>query len=107
MYLGWSEEPIYSPVPARLRGGAWVWEEIQMLPDGRCGIAVDGLPVLLSRTRQPVTTPMEVLISGQAHRTRMLVDTIEVFAGVLHPEWWLALDLKRRSSDSAAAPRRP
>lgn len=107
MYLGWSEEPIYSPVPTRLRGGAWVWEEIQMLPDGRCGIAVDGLPVLLSRTRQPVTTPMEVLISGQAHRTRMLVDTIEVFAGVLHPEWWLALDLKRRSSDSAAAPRRP
>ncbi|MHB1312783.1 MAG: AAA family ATPase, partial [Gemmatimonadaceae bacterium] len=106
MYLALSAEPMFAPVPRRIRGGDWVWEEVQMLPDGRCGVAVDGQAMLLSRVRQPVTAPMEVLLSGQSHGTRMLVDTIEVYAGVLHPEWWLALDLRRRTPDSSRAPTR-
>ena len=107
MLLSESTGPTELPAAPQMRTGAWLWEEVQVLPDGRCGVAVDGRPLLLSRLRQPVTAPMEVVLSGQSHRTRMLVDTLEVFEGVLHPEWWLALDLKRRSSSPRAAPRQP
>ncbi len=107
VYVGESGAFRTYPAPRAIQDGAWVWEEVQILPDGRCGVAADGRPLALGRARQPVTMPMEVRLLGQSHRTQMLVDTIEVYAGVLHPDWWLTLDLKRRAADSTPPPQRP
>lgn len=99
--------------PPQLTDGRWAWVELQVLPDGRCGVAVDGTPIGLTRTRQPVGRLVELMIQGYAHRTQSLVDTVEVYRGVLHPEWWTALDATylqgkaRDFSERAASAARP
>lgn len=90
--------------PKQLIDGRWAWIELQVLPDGRCGAAVDGTPVGITRSRQPVGRAVELLISGYAHRTLSLIDTVEVYRGVLHPEWWTALDARRMEPSVTAAP---
>jgi hypothetical protein len=93
-----NHEFVAPPVVAR---GEWHWEEVQLLPDGRCGVAVNGQPALLSSRRQPMTMPLEANISGQSHRTVILIDSVEVYRGVLHPQWWVAIDLRRSTLDKA------
>jgi hypothetical protein len=83
-----------------LVGGAWSWLEVQVLPDGRCGVAVNDRPLGLSRDRQRTARPVEVMVYGYAHRTQVLVDTVEVYTGVLHPAWWTALDARRLEAEA-------
>ncbi len=89
--------------PTRLLEGRWVWLEVQLLPDGRCGMAVDGTPMQLTQDRQPVGRMVEVRIHGYSHRTLTLVDTVETYEGVLHPEWWSALEALRMQAESDGA----
>ena len=60
-------------VPTRVR--------LQVMPDGRCGVALDGVPLSL----QPAFThldSMRVILQGSSVGTRMLVGTITVRRGV-------------------------
>lgn len=108
-HMGMGEFTDYTVIdaPRQLTDGRWTWVELQVLPDGRCGVAVDGTPVGLTRERQPVGRPVELMIQGYAHRTQSLVDTVEVYRGVLHPEWWTALDAKRMQGEASASPAPP
>ncbi len=86
--------------PTMLVEGAWSWLEVQVLPDGRCGVAVDDKPLGLSRDRQRTARPVEAMVYGYSHRTQTLVDTVEVYTGVLHPAWWTALDAHRLEAEA-------
>lgn len=89
--------------PRHPSDGHWVWVEIQVLSDGRCGAAVDGTPMVLRPGRQSVGRPVELVIQGYAHGTQTLEDSVEVHQGVLHPEWWSALDARRMQEDARTA----
>ena len=66
-----------------------------MLPDGRCGVAVDGKPVWLSE--RPIRTDLRnrLALQGMSFHTRILFGPVEVWQGV------------RRDVDWEAAARRP
>lgn len=90
--------------PASLRAGTWEWFEIQVLPDGRCGGGIANEPVRLWADRQPIARPLELILSSNAYGTRALIDTVEVYAGVLHPAWWTALDARRLEAGTLGLP---
>jgi len=86
------EESFYVPVDTTLSSGR-PWEVLlQLLPDGRCGIALNGTPLRLTSVRPAPGVPRHVLIDGQSVRTRILVDSVEVWRGVLGGVDWSKLD---------------
>jgi hypothetical protein len=78
-----------------LRSGRWWRLRVQVLPDGRCGVAVNGKPVWLSE--QPLRTDIRyrLALQGMSFHTRILFGPVEVWQGV------------RRDVDWEAAARRP
>jgi hypothetical protein len=68
--------------------GSWHRIRMQLLPDGRCGLAFDGKPVgVLSSGIMP-GTDIRVLIGGNSNGTRMLIGRLRVFEGVLRDIDW-------------------
>ena len=69
-------------VDPALRSGRWWTLRLQILPDGRCGVAVNGralwiLPNPLQRGR-----PFRLFLQGYSYHTRMLVGPLKVWEGV-------------------------
>jgi DNA-binding SARP family transcriptional activator len=75
---------MHAGVPHRLR--------VQILADGRCGVAVDGRAVFISRGSVPVDRPFRVLLEGMSHRTRVLVREVEVWTGVREDVDWRGVE---------------
>jgi DNA-binding SARP family transcriptional activator len=71
-----------------LRDGAWHEVEVQVLPDGRCGVATDGQ--LLALSDQPIDTrrPLRVLIEGQSAGTTIEVGAVEAWTGIRGDVAW-------------------
>jgi hypothetical protein len=65
-----------------LARGLPVHVRIQLLPDGRCGIAMDGQRPSISDTRTPGTDSLTVLIAGNSVNTRLLVGPLTIRSGV-------------------------
>jgi len=86
--LSAGEETFNIPVETALASGRpWV-VLLQLLPDGECGIAINGRAVRLPKVRPAPGLPRHVLIDGQSVRTRILVDSLEVYRGVYPgPDW--------------------
>lgn len=72
----------YRAAPRAFRTGAWQQIRIQVFPDGRCGIALNGQRV--SDVHLPVTRPSSALlvVMGNSVGTRTLVGPLRVVQGV-------------------------
>ncbi|HEY0997332.1 MAG TPA: AAA family ATPase [Gemmatimonadaceae bacterium] len=78
--------------PAGIRDGRWVTVDLQLLPDGRCAVAIDGVPRAVSRSPVPLDRPFRLVLSGQSVATRMLVGPLELWEGVRGDVDWSLLD---------------
>ena len=64
---------------------------LQVLGDGRCGLAIDGTVVAVSSTVIKADRPLRVLIEGQAVGTTIRVDDVEAWSGIRPGIDWSAV----------------
>jgi hypothetical protein len=77
-------------LPPALRTGRPFHVRVQIFPDGRCGVALDGLPLWIAPT--PFGAPSAYLrLAGATRYGRMLVGRVEVYAGVRAGVAWEAV----------------
>jgi DNA-binding SARP family transcriptional activator len=89
-----------SPVrdfPIAVTDGRWHTLRLQLFSDGRCGAALDGRLVAVSRRAIPMDMPMRVVIQGQSKFTEVRVATVTAWRGERHDLPWF-------TSDAPAAP---
>lgn len=94
--VGGVEESADVPADSAASTGAWYVVRLQIFPDGRCGIAINGLAVWRSEGSVRLDLPYRIGISSMSHRTRILVGPLEVWEGVRHDVDWAALDRPTR-----------
>jgi DNA-binding SARP family transcriptional activator len=75
-------------VAPALRSGRWWTLRLQIFPDGRCGVAINGRPVWRSRATMPVNQPLHLFIHGYSYDTRILAGPLEVWRGVRRDVDW-------------------
>ena len=76
------EESQNQTLPPRAKSGRWVRVRVQILPDGRCGAAIDGKPFFLSRSRFPMERQVQAQIWGSSVETKALVGPVRIWRGV-------------------------
>jgi hypothetical protein len=64
---------------------------VQILADGRCGVAIDGRAAWISRGTVPLERPFRVLLEGKSYHTKVLVGKVEVWTGVRGDVEWKAV----------------
>jgi DNA-binding SARP family transcriptional activator len=62
--------------------GAWHTVRLQLLPDGRCGVAFDGEPWAIVQGRERPGSDLRLRLQGNSVGTRMLVGRLRVWEGV-------------------------
>jgi hypothetical protein len=89
-FLGAGREQHFLPRGSATRSGRWWRLRVQVLPDGRCGIAVDGKPVWLSE--RPIRTDLRyrLALQGMSFHTRILFGPVAVWQGVRRDVDWEA-----------------
>lgn len=82
------------PIDSTASSGRWYSVRLQIFPDGRCGVAIDGRPV--ARTETPVVfeRPVRVMLDGKSVGTMILVGRVEVWEGVRPDVDWGVLDFQ-------------
>ena len=80
--FGCGQLGLSAPVRAALGDGNWHLLRVQLFPDGRLGVAVDGVPLGITTTAARLDRPYRIAISGQSHRARLLVGDVSVWTGV-------------------------
>jgi hypothetical protein len=55
---------------------------LQLFPDGRCGVAVNGVARMIHDRQVPMGDSAVLIISAYSHRTRILVGSLDVWTGV-------------------------
>jgi hypothetical protein len=55
---------------------------LQLFPDGRCGVAIDGVARLIHDRQVSMGDSAVLIISAYSHRTRILVGPLDVWTGV-------------------------
>jgi DNA-binding SARP family transcriptional activator len=95
LYLAAGGENRLLPRGTASRSGRWWRLRVQVLPDGRCGVAVNGKPVWLSEQPLRADLRYRLVLLGMSFHTRILFGPVEVWQGV------------RRDVDWEAAARRP
>jgi hypothetical protein len=73
---------VSAPSPSDLDDGNWHRMRLQLLPDGRLGVAIDGIPIGITGVPARLDRPFRVVISGQSHGARLLVGEVRVWTGV-------------------------
>ena len=68
--------------------GRWIRIRLQLFPDGRCGIAADGVPLAVLDPAVPMGDSAMLLIRGGSYHTRILVGPLEVWRGVRYDLDW-------------------
>lgn len=71
-----------SPWALVMRSGAWWTLRLQILPDGRCGVAVNGKAVWLSREPILIDGEFRVRLGDESAGTALLHGPLEVWTGV-------------------------
>jgi len=73
---------ISAPTPVILEDGNWHRIRLQLMPDGRLGLATDGIPVGITSSAAEIDRPFRVVLSGQSFGARMLMGEVRVWTGV-------------------------
>lgn len=89
--VGENHEALKSGV-ARVSDGAWHTFRLQVFRDGRCGLAIDGRVIHVSRGHVPVDRPLRVTIYGQSVGTTVRVGRLSVWRGERLDVPWFAGD---------------
>lgn len=71
--------------------GDWWHLRIQIFPDGRCGVAVNGVPVWRGLDPLPMNAPYWIRLGHQSADTRVLHGPLEVWTGVRTDVDWSLL----------------
>ena len=80
MIQGASKPGAY-PAPS-LKRGSWYDVRVQLFPDGRCGVAIDGKPIDITAPIVDVRQPALLVLSGRSVDTRILVGRLTSVRGV-------------------------
>lgn len=75
--------------------GAWIRLRLQILPDGRCGVAVNGTPVYLAPIAVTYDPNARAAIYGSSFRTQVRVGRVTVWQGVPNDIDWAAFQRTR------------
>lgn len=90
------------PVPARLQRGGWYTLRVQFFPDGRCGLALDGTPLVISAVCSGIAAPAWLELSGMSFSTEIAVSRVRIRRGVPRD-----IDWARAPSSRPARPSEP
>ncbi|HEY3285542.1 MAG TPA: AAA family ATPase [Gemmatimonadaceae bacterium] len=83
----------------RLAHGAPWHLRLQVFPDGRCGVALDGRPLAISSERFERGMPMLLMTYGSSWRSRMLLGPVTISEGVPGDiDWTILGDNPRRTT---------
>jgi DNA-binding SARP family transcriptional activator len=102
--LGAGQSSGSAVLPTRYTSGRWYRLRLQIFPDGRCGAALDGRPLWISRRPIAIDRPFRVVLSGNSVGTRMLFGPAEVWQGVRDGVDWTGTE---PSGSRVAGPGRP
>ena len=70
------------PAPRTFRSGAWFHVRLQIFPDGRCGVAINGVVAGRSQIGLIPDSTERVVIYGNSANTKVLVGPLTIRAGV-------------------------
>ncbi len=79
-----------APTP-HFGNGTWFSVRLQVFPDGRCGVAINGRPIAIGRDRVDLTRRYRIVVSGNSAWTRILVGRLQVWQGVKSDVDWTRL----------------
>lgn len=79
------------PAPPQVTSGSWYEVRIQIFPDGRCGLAVNGTPITIAADPLTVDRRYRLLVWGNSLGNRMLVGPVTLWEGVPNDVDWGAL----------------
>ena len=68
--------------PPSFKAGTWFQARVQVFPDGRCGVAVNGVAVAMSQARAIPDRAVRALIFGNSKDTKVLVGPVVARSGV-------------------------
>jgi hypothetical protein len=88
-----------------IRAPEWYRVRLQVLPDGRCGIAINGVPVWLSNSRMKIDVPLRLTLGTSSVGALILHGPLEVWQGVKSDIDWSVLDT--RDGQPVPLPKRP
>jgi hypothetical protein len=82
---------VSAPAPRAFRSGERIRVQIQIFPDGRCGVALNGVPIVLSAARIIPDSAVRVIIFGNTRDSKVVVGPLEVRSGVARDIDWSRL----------------
>ena len=94
------------PVPRSFATGAWFDVRIQLLADGRCGFAVNGVPIWTSSNPVIPTSRVRVVLLGNSSGTTMLAGETTLREGVPADVDWGRASLTNAIDPSASVAKR-
>jgi hypothetical protein len=94
-----------SALPTGYAPGRWYRVRLQVFPDGRCGAALDGRPLWISRRPIATDRPFRTVLSGNSVGTRMLFGPVEVWQGVRSGVDWAGVEANGARATAVGHPR--
>lgn len=82
---------------SQVRSGEWHRFRLQLFPDGSCGVAVDGVPILHETGPVSLDRPFRLVLDGNSYLTKMLHGPLVVWTGVKGDIDWRVLAEDRTS----------
>jgi hypothetical protein len=95
-----SSESARAAAPPAFRSKTWFHLRVQVLPDRRCAVAINGQPIFLSSRPAVPDAPLSVSTRGSSVSTQMLVGAMTLRTGIPNDVDWTNFS---RARDSSAA----
>ncbi len=77
-----SSSALRAALASSATSGRWMTVRLQLLPDVRCGVALDGEPIVLLPIPTAHAPNVHLLITGNSYKTQILVGPVKVLRGV-------------------------
>ena len=87
--------------------GRWVALDVQLFPDGTCGVALDGKPLVVTTNSIDPRTSVVVHLQGNSWRTTAAVGRTEIWTGVRPGIDWSRLPARDGGTPRVARPAKP
>lgn len=97
LMAGASAEVARAPAPPSFRNKTWFHVRVQVLPDRRCAVAINGQPIFLSSRQAFPDAPLRISTHGNSVSTQMLVGPMTLRTGIPDDVDWTSLSRVRDS----------